>query len=206
MEGKNSFYNSLQASSDLNTALDSCADNLLKTSLDDFALPPVPKKDLLSSLNNNVDYFNPNFTNCTSVLQSRMTVADCHTPPPADCRATAVSSTDNSKISSYIPSGSLNVPFSNSESAKLLYNSPQPPAQPSPGHSFTPPEGPGPPDRIDPTPLPIPQCQLSSPQQSPAKLLNSSFSCDTPVSLLSHFEEPKTIQTAFPVTPQYISL
>ena len=63
--GKNSFYNSLQASSDLNTALDSCADNLLKTSLDDFALPPVPKKDLLSSLNNNVDYFNPNFTNCT---------------------------------------------------------------------------------------------------------------------------------------------
>ena len=69
------------SSSDLNSALESCSDNLLKTTLDDFSnnLLPPPKKDLLAPLNNNLDYFHPNFSSCSSGVQSR--IADCHTPP-----------------------------------------------------------------------------------------------------------------------------
>lgn len=69
------------SSSDINSTLESCSDNLLKTTLDDFSnnLLPLPKKDLLASLNNNLDYFHPGFSSCSSSVQSR--IANCHTPP-----------------------------------------------------------------------------------------------------------------------------
>ena len=132
-------------------------DNLLKTSLDDFSLvsplvPPSPgKKDLLAPLNNNIDCFNPNFvTQCSTVMQARLPVADCHTPP-------------------------------------LLSSSP-----------------------------PLPSCHLDNlTSDKSCNVLNnsgsssSSYSCQTPVSILSHFEENKPGVEAvpgFPPQPQYISL
>ena len=83
VDGKNSFTFAPLPPADLTAALDSCSDNLLKTSLEDFSvspqhLPPAPKKDLL---NNNTDYgcagAGPVFS-CGPGLG----VADCHPPPP----------------------------------------------------------------------------------------------------------------------------
>ena len=114
-------------------------DNLLKTSLDDFSLvSPPQKKELLSPLNNNIDCFNPNFVSqCSTVMQARLPVADCHTPP-------------------------------------LLSSSP-----------------------------PLASCHLEGSS-------SSSYSCQTPVSLLSHFEDAKPgvdpAVPGFPPQPQYISL
>ena len=141
-------------------------DNLLKTSLDDFSLvsPLVPsspqKKDLLSPLNNNVDCFNPNFAvqslqslqslQCSTVMPSRLAVADCHTPP---------------LLSSSPPLASCHLDnLTSDKSCNLLNNS---------GSS------------------------------------SSSYSCQTPVSILSHFEESKAGVEAvpgFPPQPHYISL
>ena len=85
VDGKNSFTFAPLPPADLTAALDSCSDNLLKTSLEDFSVSPqhlapapAPKKDLL---NNNTDYgcagAGPVFS-CGPGLG----VADCHTPPP----------------------------------------------------------------------------------------------------------------------------
>ena len=113
--------------------------------------PPTPKKDVLPPLNNNVDCFNPNFVTCSTVLQSRMSVADCHTPPlstspPLSCQLEPVKAC-----------GGLQLP------SKLTSNS-------------------GP----------------------------ASYSCQTPVSILSHFEDsskpPVDGSQGFPPQPQYISL
>ena len=84
------------ANDDTHPSLESCTENLLKASLDDFSNNIIPaKKDLLSSaLNNNIDYFNPNFTSCPSVIQSR--IADCHTPPPPHSQLSQPGDCDNS--------------------------------------------------------------------------------------------------------------
>ena len=186
MEGKSSTalstpYFPPLPPSDLNTALESCSDNLMKTTLDDFSLLAPPKKDLLSSLNNNIDYISPNFSTC---LQSRMSVADCHTPPPLpplpDCHGPS-STSPTSKLSFM--------------SSSAPYNSQSSP--PKNGHS---PPDPGSDKHQD---------QLMSCQQSPTKLSStSSYSCETPVSILSNFEDSKCVAVAptFPSQPQYISL
>ena len=168
--------------SDLNTALESCSDNLMKTTLEDFSLLAPPKKDLLSSLNNNIDYFSPSFSTC---LQSRMSVADCHTPPPLpplpDCHGSS-SVSPASKLS-FMSSGPYN-------------SQPSPPKN---GHS---PPDPGPDKHQD-------QLSLLSCQQSPTKLSSTpSYSCETPVSILSNFDDSKSVVVtpSFPPQPQYISL
>ena len=139
-----------QPPADLSNSLQE--DNLLKASLDDFSLVSPQKKELVSPLNNNIDCFNPNFvTQCPSLMQARLPMADCHTPP-------------------------------------LLSSSP-----------------------------PLPSCHLDNlSSDKSCNVLNnsgsssSSYSCQTPVSILSHFEENKPGVEAVPgfppQPPQYISL
>ena len=150
----------------MNAVLDSCSDNLLKTTLDDFSQLSSPKKDLMSSTNNNLDYFSPNFSSCPA---ARMSVADCHTPPPPDPSA----------------------PYDSSPPLPLTSDSCRSPAPSS--HVAS---GPA-------SSLP---CGLSA-SDSPGKLAATpSYSCQTPVSILSNFDDSKSIPQSFPVHPQYISL
>ena len=174
MDGKSSFYNPLPQA-DLNAVLDSCSDNLLKTTLDDFSQLSSAKKDLMSPTNNNLDYFSPNFPPCPAV---RMSVADCHTPPPPEPPA--------SKLSFPSPA-----PYDGSP--------PLPQASPSCRSPASGPHGaPGPASSLS--------CALSA-SDSPGKLAAPpSYSCQTPVSILSNFEDSKSIPQSFPVHPQYISL
>ena len=195
--GKNTFYNSI-STSDLDNALDTCSDNLLKTSLDDY---PAQKKDMLSSLNNNLDYFNPNFSTC--LLQNRAPVADCHTPPP-HCHNPTNDTNHSPKIDSYNSSVTIRDPFS-PPSPKHQYSSPGDPAlgsQSSPGHSLTPPSS----DKVDPSlSLPLLSCH----SQTPSKFINSPYSCESPA-ILSHYDDSKALQPSvvpsMPPPVQYISL
>ncbi len=172
MDGKSSFYNPLPQA-DLNAVLDSCSDNLLKTTLDDFSQLSSAKKDLMSPTNNNLDYFSPPFTSCPAV---RMSVADCHTPPPPEPPASKLSFPSPAPYDSSPP-----LPLA-SEGCGSPVSGPQ--LGPGPGLS----------------------CALSA-SDSPSKLAApASYSCQTPVSILSNFEDSKSIPQSFPVHPQYISL
>ena len=173
VDGKSSFYNPLPQA-DLNAVLDSCSDNLLKTTLDDFSQLSSPRKDLMSPTNNNLDYFSPSFSSCPPV---RMSVADCHTPPPP-------------------------APSKQSFASPAPYEA----SPPLPLASETSCRSPGPGALVSSDPASGLSCGLSA-SDSPGKLTAPpSYSCQTPVSILSNFEDSKSIPQSFPVHPQYISL
>ena len=194
--GKTTFYNSI-STSELDTALDTCSDNLLKTSLEDF---PTQKKDMLSSLNNNLDYFNPNFSTC--LLQSRATVADCHTPPP-QCHNSGHNTGHNStNDTNHSPNVAIRDPFS-PPSPKHHYTGGDPglASQSSPGHSLTPPSSSA---KVDPS-LSLPLMSCTS--QPSSKFITSPFTCESPA-IAPHYDDSKVLQPSIvpSMPPQYISL